>query len=449
MRVLIIGAGNAGRRLTARLCEENHDVVLVDHDARRLAEAEAQWDILTIQGNGASPSVLSEADVGKAMLFAAVTDNDEVNILSALFARAAGVQHTVVRASNADYLAGSCVETLRALGIALVVNEHAECARELQRILNMPGSREVIEMLEGRMLCVGVNLPGDSLLLGAPLRSFADRELLKRVRLIAVMRQGKLIMPAGDLVLQESDTIYCVGAPVDMRVFINAVYPDQPGIQKVVIAGGGDAGLSLARRLEQADKQVILIEHDEDRAQWCSAELDKTMVMGADALEKNALEEIGINRQTAIVSCTGDDENNILASLLAKKMGAGFTVAIVSNPSYVSIINDDMLLDRAVSPYLTTINAILRFLRGTNIHAANLLHNVPGELLEVEVHPSGRWGGTLIRDLKLPRRSIVAALLRNQDVQVATGETCLEIGDRLIIFAPSGAAVKVEALFGR
>lgn len=447
MRALIIGAGNAGRCLASRLCEEHHDVVLVDHDARRLEDAAAELDIMTICGNGASPSVLADAQVEKASLFAAVTDNDEVNILSALFARAAGVEHTAVRVSNAEYLTPKCIADLRSFGIELVVDEHEECALEMQRILSMPGSREVVEMVQGRIFCVGMKLPAGSMLLDSPLQSFADQGLLQKVRLIAVMRQGELIMPHGELELQEKDVVYCVGTPPDVRAFLDAVYPSQPNIQKVVIAGGGDTGLRLAQRLEKLDKHVVLIESDAERARFCSAALGKAMVIGGSALEKGILEEIGVSDETAIVASTGDDENNIIACLLAKKVGAVFAVAIVSNPAYVPIINDDNLLDRAVSPYLTTINAILRFVRGTNVRAANLLHDVPGELLDVEIAADGHWDGVAIRDLRLPKRAVVAALERGAEVLVVTGETVMQAGDRLILFAPAGASVKLQAVF--
>lgn len=447
MRVLIIGAGNAGRRLAARLCEERHDVVLVDQNPRRLDEVSGELDILTVCGNGASPSVLIEAQVAKAALFAAVTDNDEVNILSALFARAAGVEHTAVRVSKAEYLTPVCIEHLRSFGIELVVNEHEECAQEMQRILNMPGSREVVEMVGGRILCVGIKLPAGSVLLNASLQTFSGGDLLRKVRLIAVMRQGQLIMPHGDLELTENDVIYVVGTPPDLRTFLDGIYPAQPHIQKVIIAGGGDTGLRLAQRLEDSGKHVVVIEKNEERAQYCSATLHKAMVVGGSALEKGMLDEVGVGDHTAIVAATGDDENNIIACLLAKKIGAVFAVAIVSNPAYVSIINDDNLLDRAVSPYLTTINAILRFVRGTNIRATNLLHDVPGELLEVDIAEGGRYCGVRLSDLRLPKRAIVTALQRADEVFVATGSTVLQAGDRLILFAPTGAAVKLEAVF--
>lgn len=449
MRALITGAGNAGRRLANRLCSDGHDVVLVDRNAQRLDEAAAALDLMTVCGNSASPAILEQAQLSKAQLFAAVTNNDEVNILSALLAHAAGVTYTVVRISNSEYLTPQGIAQLNQLGINLVVNEHEECAREIQMVLSLPGSREVVEMLQGRMWCVGMTLQDGCFLLDQPLQSFANVEVLKRVRLIAVMRQGRLLMPYGELALKTQDIVYGVGSVSDIRRFMNEACKDQNPVQKVVIAGGGDAGVRLAQRLEPTDRQVILIEQDATVAAYCSGVLNKTTVLHGNALERQTLDSIGLTRGSAIVAATGDDENNILASLLAKKAGASHGVAIVSNPSYVEIINDDHLLDRAVSPYLTTINAILRFMRGTNIRAVNLLHDVPGELLEVVLKPGGRWDGKSIKDIKLSKRAVIAALLREADVIVATGDTQLQGNDRLVIFAPAGSTKKVEAVFNK
>ena len=447
MRALIAGAGNAGRRLAERLCSENHEVVLVDENQRRLDEVSSVLDLLTICGNAASPAVLEEAQLSKATLFAAVTDHDEVNILAALFAHEEGVPQTVVRVSNSAYLAQHAVDMLLKMGIDLIVNEHDECAREIQMVLNMPGTREVIEMVQGRILCVGFTQRSGGRMTGLALRDYAGEGLLNNVRLLAVMRQGVLLIPDGDLVIEPQDIVYCIGQAAAVRAFVQDVCRDCPPIEKVIIAGGGDTGMHLAKRLEHTDRQIVLIEKDEATAQRCSAGLSKSLVLHGSALDRQLLDEVGVDHGTAIVAAMGDDENNILAALLAKKAGATFGVPIVSNPSYVQIINDDHLLDRAVSPYLTTINAILRFLRGTNIRAVNLLHNVPGELLQVDIPVGSRWHETPVHELNLGRKAILAMVLHGDDAIVPTGDTVLHVDDRLFIFVPQGTASKVEALF--
>jgi trk system potassium uptake protein len=447
MRALIAGAGNAGRRLAERLCLEGHEVVLVDENQRRLDEASSVLDLLPVCGNAASPAILMEAQVSKATLFAAVTDHDEVNILAALFAHEEGVPHTVVRVSNSAYLAPHSVDMLLRMGIDLIVNEHDECAREIQMVLNMPGSREVIEMVQGRILCVGFTQPAGGRMVGRALSDYAGEGFLNRVRLLAVMRQGALLIPGGDLVIEPQDIVYCIGQSADVRMFVQDVCRDCAPIEKIIIAGGGDTGMHLAYRLERTDRQVVLIEQNEAVANMCSANLAKATVLHGNALDRHLLDQIGVDASTAIVSAMGDDENNILAALLAKKAGATFGIPIVSNPSYVQIINDDHLLDRAVSPYLTTINAILRFLRGTNIRAVNLLHNVPGELLQIDLPIGSRWHEVPVRQLKLGRKAILALVLRGDDAIVPTGNTELHVDDRLFIFVPQGTAAKVEALF--
>ena len=447
MRVVIIGAGVAGHRLASRLCAEKHDVVVVDHRARPLEEIASELDVQTVLGNGISPRTLEEAGVARAGLVATVTNRDEVNILAAVFARAAGARHTAVRVSNDELTAKQHVEHLSALGIDLIVNEHEECAREVLSVLNLGGAKEIVRMAGGRIQAVGTDVPPGSPLLAGPLKDFPRPDILRAVRLIAVMRKEKLLMPHGDTRFEVKDTIYCVGRPADVREFLNVVQPYQIAAHRVVIAGGGDVGWRLARQLERTDRQVIVIEENDERAHECSASLTKSLVVSGNALDRAVLDEIGITRDTAIVASTGNDENNIIACLLARKLGATFGVALISKPEYVSIINEAGLLDRAVSPYLATMNAILRFVRGTSIRAITLLQNVPGELLEVHVSGGSRWVGKMLKDMRLPRRAVVAAVVRGEVASIGTGDTELHEGDRLIVFAPLGVASKLESVF--
>ncbi len=447
MRVVIIGAGVAGHRLASRLCDEKHDVVVVDHRARPLEELASELDVQTVLGNGISPRTLEEAGVAQAGLVATVTNRDEVNILAALFARAAGAQHTAARVSNDELTSKRHADHLSSLGIDLIVNEHDECAREVLSVLNLGGAKEIVRMAGGRIQAVGTDVPPGSPLLAGPLKDFPHPDILSDVRLIAVMRKEELLMPRGDTTFEVKDTIYCVGRPADVRAFLDIVRPYQTAAQKVVIAGGGDVGWRLARHLERTDRQVVVIEENDERADECSATLTKSMVVSGNALDRSVLDEIGITHDTAIVASTGNDENNIIACLLAQKLGAAFGVALISKPEYVSIINEAGLLDRAVSPYLATMNAILRFVRGTSVRAITLLQNVPGELLEVHVSGGSKWVGKTLKDMRLPRRAVVAAVVRGEVAGIGTGDTALQEGDRLIVFAPLGVASKLESVF--
>ncbi|MCK4408835.1 MAG: NAD-binding protein, partial [Candidatus Eisenbacteria sp.] len=243
------------------------------------------------------------------------------------------------------------VDNLSALGVDLVVNEHDECAREVLSVLNLGGAKEIVRMAGGRIQAVGTDVPPGSPLLAGPLKDFPHLDILSNVRLIAVVRKERLLMPHGNTEFEVKDTIYCVGQPADVRAFLNVVRPYQIAVHKVVIAGGGDVGWRLARHLERTDKQVVVIEENKERARECSASLKKSVVVSGSALDPALLDEIGITHHTAIVASTGNDENNIIACLLAQKLGTALGVAVISKPEYVSIINEAGLLDRAVSPY--------------------------------------------------------------------------------------------------
>jgi len=447
MRVVIVGVGDAGQRLAAKLCEEKHDVVLVDHRTEPLEEISAELDVQTVQGTGTSPQILEEAGVAKAGLVAAVTDRDEVNLLAAIFSHAAGAGHTAVRVSNTELTAEQHLNHLARLGIDLVVNEHDECAREVLSILNMGGAKEVVRMVEGRIHAVGLDVPESSPLLACPLKDFPHPGILNAVRLIAVMRKEELLVPRGDMTFEPKDTLYCVGRPDSVRAFLNVVQPDRTTMDKVIVLGGGDLGLRLTQYLEKTGKDVDLVEIDSARADACSAGLQRARVSAGNGCDRSMLEEIGITSGTAVVASMGNDENNIIACLLARKMGAAFGIALISKPEYVPIINEAGLLDRAVSPYLTTMNAILRFVRGTSIRAMTILQNVPGELLEIHLPDGSKWEGRALKDARLPRQAIVAAVVRGEETEIATGDTVLRAGDRLIVFVRQGAATRLEAAF--
>jgi len=448
MRILIIGAGNAGRQLALRLCEEKHSVVMVDTDPKALAEAEAKLDILTVCGPGSSPRVLDEAKVEKCQLVIAVTDCDEVNILACLYAHAAGVPRKVARVASPEYIHSDDTYDLTEMGVDLVINQKQECAREIFHSLKMPAAVEAFDLFAGKVMVAGFRIGEASPLAGTTPAACEKPELIQQVRIIAIHRAEELVIPRGDTRFEEGDLVYLVGRRNAISDFAEWICPRFHAIEKVVIAGGGDLGLMLARNVEES-LECVLLEQDEERARFCSAQLHKTLVLRADALAESTLEETGVTDQTAFVALTGNDENNIMNCLMAQKQGIGFTITQIARTDYVPVVENLKLVGRVVSPYISTTHAILHYLRSQKVEAASLLHNLPGELLDVVVSKESKLTGKRIQDIKIPRSAIIATVLRGQEVVPATGELKLIFGDRLLIFSHHDAVKKIQSVFLR
>jgi len=446
MRIVIIGAGNAGRQLAKRLCEEKHSVVMVDADPQALAQAEAGLDILTVCGQGSNPSVLAEAQAEKADLLIAVTDNDEVNILSCLFGHAAGVKEKIARVTNPDFLMSSSDYDLKKMGIDLVINQKHECAREVYNMLLMPGALEAFELFAGKVMVAGFGIGMASPLLDRTLAECDRLDLMQSVRAIAIRRDNKLVVPHGNTVFLQNDLVYLVGQRSDIAEFFQWVVPDIVPFEKVIIAGGGDLGLMLAKFIEN-DVDTVLLEQNEERARFCSAELNKTLILRADALTESALEESGLHDRTAFVALTGDDEGNIMNCLMAQKKGAAFTATQITRTDFVPVVEQLYLVNRVVSPYISTTNAILHWLRSKQVRTASLLHNLPGELLDVIVDENNKVTGKMIKEIKMPENAIIATVIRDGEVYTATGDLMLQAKDRVLIFSHPDAVKKIKAMY--
>jgi len=449
MKAIIVGAGSAGRELASRLYTEGYGVVLVDRAPAALEAVADEMDVQTVEGHGASPTVLKKAGIADADLLVAVTDDDEVNILACICAKSAGTRHRVARISRYDVRSSGDLLPLKDLGVDLAVNPKEECALELAYMLQLPGAEEVVDLMGGRVLAMGFKVSADSPLLRAPIRECLPLDVASAVRLIARRRGDKVDIPRGESVFGVGDDLYAVGQPSALMSLLNVVFPDRPMIDRVVIGGGGTLGLSLAKNLEKTTLEVVLIEADSAVADECSAVLERTLVLRGDAMNAEVLENAGVHDRTAFVSTTGSDEHNIIMCLVAQKVGASFTVASVSKPAYVPIIQNQSLLDRAVSPHLSLMNAILHFVRGRAVQAATVFQTINGELLEVRLEADHPWVGKAIREIQMPAGSIVATMERDGQVLVPTGDLRFQAGDRVAVFALPGTVRKLQRWLNR
>lgn len=447
MRIIVIGAGRTGSQLVASLCGENHDVTVVDNDPRVLTDLASQHDILTLAGSGSDPQTLEDAGVEKSQLLVACTQDDETNILACACAKRAGVERTVCRITNVVYTQKKDWFSLEQLGIDVVISQQEESAREIFNTLLMPGSSEVVPMLDGKAQIVGMKISKESPLFGAKLDSFPYPDLLELIRFIAIMRGGELVIPHGDTVFIEDDEVYILGTPGMTLDFVEWACPRQQDMLKVVIAGGGSIGLPLAEQLERTSTDVVLIEKDAERASYCSSMLDRSLVLHGDALEEATLKEAGISEGTSFASVLGNDESNILGCILAKQNGASFVVSQINKAEYSPIVTHLEMIDRVVNPNVTITNAILHMARWKNIEAYSFLQQVPGQLIEFVIHADSKHAGVPVADLKLPRRAVIAAVNRDNGVIIATGSTELLAEDRVVVFAEPEVVKKVQQMF--
>lgn len=450
MRAIIIGAGNTGRLLASRLCEEKHDVVLVDHRPKPLTQLESELDIMTLHGHGADPKVLKTAGLGKANLIVAGTSSDEVNICICMQAKRAGVGYKVARISNPNYIQQTALFDPAEVGIDLPVNPPEACARDIAHMLSLPGAHDVINLLSGEILATVVQLDANSPMLKYSLNSFPKPELLKTVRIIAVHRKHQILIPHGNTKFEADDSVCIVGHISHIRSFLNWALPNQSQLERVVIAGGSQLTHNLARRLSANKRNVTIVAKSAKQAEECAANLPKTRVINANPMTPETLAELSLaDRPTAFVSAMQDDEDNIIAGLLAGKNGAKLSIAQVSQPEYVPVINTLSLLDRAVSTHLSTIDAILHFVRGKNLKAVSTLRHIPGELFESVLEDQHAWSQKCIKDLHVPDGAIIACVTRDNHFCTPTGDLVLQSGDRVIMYASPNAGHKVKKLFKR
>ncbi|MDD2238237.1 MAG: Trk system potassium transporter TrkA [Kiritimatiellae bacterium] len=447
MKIIIVGAGEAGQQLAERLCEQKHEVTIIDQESEALEHGEAQFDVMTLHGSGSSPRILADAQVSKADILVAVTGSDEANILACLYAHAAGVPHKLARVANRDYLLENTPFDLKKAGVDRLVCPQEENAREMMSMLQAPGLEHMIDLFAGSLYAIGIELSTQSEMVGRALKTCSDNELISAMRILAIRRGDKVFVPTGETVFEARDRLFVAIQSKFLQEVQDWIMPARKRISKVIVAGGGVFGLYLTELLEDSFKQVVLIERDEARAEYCSGVLNKALVLRGDVLEQEVMQNAGVNDETAFVAVTSDDEDNIIACLLARKLGCSFTLTQIRKPEYVPVVEQLDLIDRVVNPNVAMTTAVLGFIRGENVRAAKALKNLPGEFLDVVIQPGSKWSGQEIHALGMSSGTVIAAVLREEDVLVPVGSLQLLPDDHLILFALDDCVSKLKSFF--
>ena len=444
MKIVIVGAGEVGFHIASRLALEHKDVVVVDNNAEALRRVQGGLDVQAIQGCGSSPAILEEIGLKGADILLAVTDSDETNLVACLFASLLSpTTIKLARIRGADYLQYEDALKKEPYRIDVIINPEAEAVKAVERLLKVPGAVDVGEFADGRIKLIGVRLDRDSPVAGTKLVDLHKKTGEKKILIAAIVRNERLIVPSGKDELFEGDIVYFVSEENELRIALKIFGKKAEPLNRVLLVGGGNLGLKLARALEGLSVHTKLIEKDPERCRELAQLLDKVVVLHGDGSDQGLLQEENIRDMDVVATLTGDEETNVLTSLLAKRMGAQKTVTRISRFSYFPLVSA-IGLDHVVSSRLAAINTILQYVRRGKVLSAMTLKGEEAEVLEAVAMETSDIVGKPIRKIRFPKGALVIAIIREQEVIIPTGESVIQPKDQIVILSTRQGIPQVE-----
>ncbi len=450
MKIILLGAGQVGSTLAENLAREAHDVTVVDVNADLLAELQDHLDIRTVHGYAAHPDVLRRAGAEDADMLIAVTESDEVNMIACQIAYI--LFHTptkIARVRANEYQREEKLFGPDAVPVDLRISPEQLVTDYIRRLIQYPGALQVVDFADGRVRLVGVKAYYGGPLVGRELSSIRDHMPGVDMRVAAIYRRGKPILPEGDTIVEAEDEVFFVAAKPDIKKVISELRRLDRPVRRVILAGGGNIGLRLARALEDYT-QVKIIEHNRERARYLSEQVTSAIVLVGDAANEGLLVEENIEQADVFCAVTNDDEANILSSMLAKRLGARKVMALINRLAYVDLVEGGAI-DIAISPQQSTVSALLAHVRRGDVVRAHALRRGGAEAIEAIAHGdarSSRVVGRMLSEIKLPPGATIGAIVRGEEVIIAHHDVVVESGDHVILFIVDKKRTKdVERLF--
>ena len=451
MKVIVCGAGQVGYNIAKQLAAEQHEVTVVDNSASLIKRVSEQLDVRSIVGHASRPDVLQQAGARNCDMLVAVTLADEVNMMACQVAHSLfEVPVKIARVRSQEYLRPewSDLYTRDNLPIDVIISPEVEIARAVTRRLIAPGAMDMIPFADDKVRVVGIYIDEGCPVIDTPLRQLTELFPDLHIRIVGILRGGKVRMPHGDEEMRVGDEVYFAVETGHMVRALRAFGHEEEEARRVVIVGGGNVGLYLAKQVEDEHRSVSLklIERDPDRAAFVAGELPRTVVIRGDALDRAILDEANVRAAETIVAVTENDEVNILASLLAKRDGARRAITLVNNAAYGTLMTS-LGIDVTVNPRAVTVSRVLHHVRRGRIRGVHSLKDGIAELIEGEALETSSLVGTALRDVNLPEGISVGALVRGDDVIIPRGNTVVEPRDRVILLAAANMVKSAEKLF--
>ncbi len=451
MKIIILGAGQVGSSIAEILSRENNDITLIDRDRGLLNSLQDKMDIRTIVGEASSPEVMIQAGADDVDLLLAVTNSDEVNMVACQVAHTLFKTPTkMARVRSQDYLKHPKLFADQCIPIDSIISPEQIVTNQIKRLIEYPGALQVIDFAGGKIHLVGLKAYYGGALVGQQLRELNDHLPSVNTRVAAIYRQDSAIIPTGRTVIEPDDEVFFISTQEDIRKVMQELRSIEEVGTKVILAGAGNIGLQLAQSLEQSGFQVKLIERNGERAQLASEKLENSIVLHGDAADEELLRQENIDNMELFCSLTNADEANILSAMLAKRLGARRTMAIVNRSAYVDLI-ESSVIDIAISPRVSTVSALLSRVRRGDVVAAHSLRRGVAEAIEAVAHgdrKNSKLVGRKLSEIKLPEGATIGAILRQDKLVKLNKEVVVEELDHIIIFVIDKRRIpEVEKLF--
>jgi len=450
MKIIILGAGQVGGTLAEHLANEQNDITVVDTNGGKLRALQDRLDIGTVLGGASHPGTLLKAGAEDADLLIAVTNSDEINMMACQVAQSLFNTPTKIsRVRSPNYLAyQDQLFNRENIPVDVIIGPEQLVTRSIEQLIENPGALQVLDFADGRVQLVAVRAYHDGPIVGHELREIRNHMPRVDTRVAAIFRQNRPILPEGTTVVEAGDEVFFIAAKENIRAVMSELRKVDKTYKRVMIAGGGNIGATLAQSIENKYR-VKVIERSYDRCKVLSERLRHTIVLNGSASEPQLLTQENIEACDVFCALTNNDESNIMMSMLAKRMGAKKVITLITNPAYAELVGDE--IDIAISPQQITIGSLLTHVRRGDISNVHSLRRGAAEAIEVTAHGdsrSSRVVGRRLDEISLPDGVTVGAVVRDREVLIAHGDVIIETDDHVILFLVDKSKISaVEKLF--
>lgn len=455
MNIIILGAGRVGESVAESLVSEQNDITVVDMDAARLRLLEDRLDLRGVVGNGIQPSVLREAGAKDADMVIACAANDDTNLVVCKVAHDVfNIPSTIARLRSPEFVEGDALLGKTGFAVDHVICPEASVTRYIHQLISYPEALQVLEFADGRASLIAVRAVQGGALVGHTIGEFRQRFPQCEMRVVALYRQDTEIEARPDTRVLAGDEVFVLADTQKIRYVLGAIHNIDKPVQRVMIAGGGKVGLRLARSLV-GQCEVKLIERDKRRCEYLASQLPSSMlILHGDGADEDLLLDENVGEMDMFLALTSDDEDNIMSSMLAKRLGANRVMALINRRAYADMMQGSTI-DIAISPSQTVIGELLTHLRRGDVAAVHSLRRGAAEALEGIARGDAKTSklvGRRVEEVRLPQGTRIGAIVRGEgrrsEVLMPHHDTVIEADDHIIIFIPNKRQVReVEKLF--